>query len=514
MKSFLYCIALWSVQTAFCQDLKDLKQLKKTEVGSFQPASEKNTLKKFRIGLIYESNGFYGNALEYYNQALDNYKGKIKDSLYVIVSNKIGGIYNTTRQYKDALGFINDAFKVSKALDYKVGLANALSLLGANYEKQGEYLKALESESRSLHYLSVKANKFEVAKVYENIGSIYEDLLQFEKASQFFHKSYAIVKATNTRQEANVLNNLGDIHRKKENLDSAIVVTNQALQLSLELKDNHLLESAHKDLAKSFALKGDYKKAYTYRIEAEKFKELALLNENKKQVNLLLTDFEIDKKESQIKILEAQNKSGKTQLLLALVLSASVIIILLILYLSIRKKRIANAKIQKYEQERLQSELDKKWAEEKNMQKNLELKTAALSNYSLHIAQKNKMLSDLSLKLKNMAGRKTMNHENLIKDLYVAIDFTLQQENEWEDFNIFFEEIHPNYIKNLSDAAIETLSPTELKLGILLRLNLSSKEIASILRVTPDSVRVARHRFRKKLPIDSKKDLVNFLLSL
>jgi DNA-binding CsgD family transcriptional regulator len=107
-----------------------------------------------------------------------------------------------------------------------------------------------------------------------------------------------------------------------------------------------------------------------------------------------------------------------------------------------------------------------------------------------------------------------VNYEKHLKDLCSDIDFTLQQDNEWEDFNVFFKEIHPNFTKNLSEIAIENVTPTELKLGILLRLNLSSKEIASILRVTPDSVRVARHRFRKKLPIDTKEDLVTFLLSL
>lgn len=148
------------------------------------------------------------------------------------------------------------------------------------------------------------------------------------------------------------------------------------------------------------------------------------------------------------------------------------------------------------------------------MQRDLELKTATLSRYSLHIAQKNNMLSELSLKLKNIVARKNDLYEVKIKEIFNEIDFALQQENEWEDFTQFFEEIHPDFIKKIAKIAIESLSPAELKLGILLRLNLSSKEIASILRVTPDSVRVARHRFRKKLPIDSKKELIPFLLEL
>ena len=121
---------------------------------------------------------------------------------------------------------------------------------------------------------------------------------------------------------------------------------------------------------------------------------------------------------------------------------------------------------------------------------------------------------DVNASVSTVGLATSVNQETLIKALYSEIDFVLQQENEWKDFTAFFDEIHPNYIKNLSNISTEDLSPAELKLGILLRLNLTSKEIASILRVTPDSVRVARHRFRKKLPIDSKQELINFLLEL
>ena len=77
-----------------------------------------------------------------------------------------------------------------------------------------------------------------------------------------------------------------------------------------------------------------------------------------------------------------------------------------------------------------------------------------------------------------------------------------------------FEDIHPYFSKNLSDIALQKLTATELRLCLLLRLDLSSKEISSVLRITPDSVRVARYRLRKKLPIETQEELVNFMLKL
>ena len=113
-----------------------------------------------------------------------------------------------------------------------------------------------------------------------------------------------------------------------------------------------------------------------------------------------------------------------------------------------------------------------------------------------------------------MSSRSKMDTQSKIKDLAKELDFALQQEDEWDEFMNFFEDVHPQFFKDLAQAAISKLSSAELRLAMLLRLNLSSKEIASILRVTPDSVRVARYRLRKKLPINSKQELVHFLMNL
>lgn len=494
---------------------QNLKQLKEDLDGAVKENKSNVALeKKIQIGEIYAENGLYANALEYFNEVLKTYQKKTKDSLFVKVSIEVGELYNNTKRYNSAIPFIEHAIQVSEQLRYTNGLIKAYSTLGTSYEKQGNYVKALEFENKSLTILNTNDDKTIRAKVYENIGSIYEDLMQYNEAFEYFEKSYQLVKGTYSKAEANVLNNIGDVYRKQGNLTIAIKKTKQALDVAAKINDNHLLESANKDLAKAYALQGNYEQAYNYRLEAENFKELALKAENRNQVNVLLTDLKINQKESQIKLLEEQNKLSHIRLLLTLVLLTIFIISSVLWYLYTRKKRKIHFKLQELEQEKLKAELALKAKEEKNLHRDLEIKNGSLSRYTLHLAQKNKLLTDLSGKLKNLMERKSVNYEKHLKDLCSDIDFTLQQDNEWEDFNVFFKEIHPNFTKNLSEIAIENVTPTELKLGILLRLNLSSKEIASILRVTPDSVRVARHRFRKKLPIDTKEDLVTFLLSL
>lgn len=82
--------------------------------------------------------------------------------------------------------------------------------------------------------------------------------------------------------------------------------------------------------------------------------------------------------------------------------------------------------------------------------------------------------------------------------------------NIWNDFKIRFEKVHPNFMHNLLNETGK-LTPTEQKLAILLRLNLSSKEIADILSIQVESVKTGRSRLRKKLGITQSQNMVSFL---
>ncbi|WP_188599631.1 hypothetical protein, partial [Polaribacter pacificus] len=188
--------------------------------------------------------------------------------------------------------------------------------------------------------------------------------------------------------------------------DSAIEYTSKAQEIAEKLNDFHQLESAHKDLSKTYALMGDFKNAHAQLMEAEEYNSAMLTAQNTNQLNVLQTIYETNKKEAEIKLLKEQNKvSAANQNLLWVALFA-LAAILTILYSYLGRKRKAKLKIQEYKQRMLKAELDKKAIEEKNLQNEVQLKTASLSRYSLHLSQKNKILLDLANTLRNIASRK------------------------------------------------------------------------------------------------------------
>ena len=94
-----------------------------------------------------------------------------------------------------------------------------------------------------------------------------------------------------------------------------------------------------------------------------------------------------------------------------------------------------------------------------------------------------------------------------------TIKFNLQDEKSWANFSRFFDEVHQGFNeavkKNYPD-----VSPNELRLMALLKMNLTSKEIASILNISHDGIKKARYRLRKKLNISSDESLSDLIISI
>ncbi|UOB16239.1 tetratricopeptide repeat protein [Abyssalbus ytuae] len=518
MKKYCY-IVLLSTLSGYCQINRDVDSAffyykNQLEQALKESSSIEITKRRLQFADFYFQVGVFSEAIDQYNKASELADKLNNDTLVVIIKNNIGKVHLAMKNFTLAENYFQNSLKLAQEINFVKGQAISKQLQGTCHEKRGEYLRALEFQKESLT-LFQKINHGEgIAIVNENIGSIYEDIAQYNLALDYFKMSYDYFKNTGGAFEASVLNNLGDIYRKTGQYDEAFKYTRKALSLSQTINDSHQIESAHKDLSKTYALRGDFKNAYHHLKESEKINSEKFYSQNTNQLNVLQTVYETKQKESQIKLLLQQNQINEANQRLLIVCIASILVGAFFFFIYFDKKRKQKLKLQQLEQRMLKAELDKKEFEEKNLQREIHLKTSALSRYSLHLAQKNKILEDLSSTLTNISVRENIDVSKKMKQLVKEINFNLHQEHEWDEFMNIFKEIHPGFVKKLSTLSGENLSPAELRLGMLLRLNLSSKEIASILRVTPDSVRVARYRLRKKLPIDQKEELVSFMISL
>ncbi|MEP5340762.1 MAG: inorganic phosphate transporter [Algibacter sp.] len=133
------------------------------------------------------------------------------------------------------------------------------------------------------------------------------------------------------------------------------------------------------------------------------------------------------------------------------------------------------------------------------LEKEIDAKEKEQKKIALSIIRKNEILSDLKTGIENLKSKSEgdLKHSDL-NSLKLSIIENLNTDKERKSFDKYVKEINNSFYQNLKKKYPD-LTENEKKLCSLLRLKLSTKEIASILNITPKSVEVNRYRLRKKM---------------
>jgi len=147
----------------------------------------------------------------------------------------------------------------------------------------------------------------------------------------------------------------------------------------------------------------------------------------------------------------------------------------------------------------------KKASEELINAKKIELLSGAMQ--LMHINELNESIISELLKVLPYASKEGKDIINGISSKFR----TGMTEQVWSEFEQRFENTFDTFYKKLLDR-FPDLTPTERKLCAMLRLGLSSKEIATLTFQNPQSVDVGRYRLRKKLDLSPNENITDFLL--
>jgi hypothetical protein len=154
-----------------------------------------------------------------------------------------------------------------------------------------------------------------------------------------------------------------------------------------------------------------------------------------------------------------------------------------------------NQQRQKLQREKQIEEEQRKRADEQ-----LAHAQAQLGQYLTNLKQKNDFIARISDELvlarqesPEQAARQQQQTNTLLKSVILT-------DTDWQQFRQLFDQVHPRFFETLR-ATYPDLTPAEIRLLALLKLNISPKEMAFMLGVSPESVRKLRYRLRKKLEV-------------
>jgi AraC family transcriptional regulator, chitin signaling transcriptional activator len=136
-----------------------------------------------------------------------------------------------------------------------------------------------------------------------------------------------------------------------------------------------------------------------------------------------------------------------------------------------------------------------------------ERQSKELTQLALQIVEKNEFLCDLKEELEPQ-----LKSSKQAKALAQKIDDHIRSDRDWETFENQFNAVHRDFLGRLS-AKFPALTPTELKIATMIKLNLPSKAIANLFCLSARTIENHRLSIRKKIGLPGDANLASFFTS-
>ena len=306
-----------------------------------------------QIGMVYYKQGKYIDAVKTWQQALDMYKSigdkvgvanmlgnqgaiyfnqgddakslelhlkslkmseEIGDTLRILTSlTNVGTVYlNKPATYTKALEFFLQSYKLSKTINDMYSIGTATANLGETYYKLGHDDTALLYLNESLKAYQSKED-FPFSLNY--IGRVYTRKKQFDIAIEKHKEAFEISKNLDTRLDmTQSLVGLAQAYAAKGDIASSIEAYKQSIDVGKELNATTEIKDAYQGLSKAYAQKSDFANAFYYQNLLLAIKDTIYNINTDKKLGTLQFTFDIEKKESQISLLNKDKEIQQQQI--------------------------------------------------------------------------------------------------------------------------------------------------------------------------------------------------------
>ena len=473
-----------------------------------------------RFGLLYERIGNYNLSVENHIKAL-NIAEKLNDEWKKARSyNYLGNIFIFEHNYDKAYEYFKKSADIDKELKNDKGIAGTYNNIGEVYRYQKQYDKALEYYKKAIQINTRMNNDQWLAINYENIGSVYYTRNEKGKALEYFNKALkraSIIK--DFEGLASINNNIGELYLTNNNISLALNHLLISYDFAKRISATLFIKNAAFNLSEVYNKTEDYKNAYLYFKIYEDSE--TKLNENlkTKRIAQIVAEYQLERKNKEIEFFKKQNEFDTLKEYALILIFILIIVIGLLMFTRLRSKHRKtkellkqNELIIKAEKALAETELKNIELEKQQLNQRLNYQKKELVNFALHIIHKNDFLINVKDELKKIKStdKDTAKH---IRSLLLKINQSQKINSDLEEFQQNVERANKDFFDALNNK-FSDLTPNEKRLAALLRIDLSSKEIASLNNISIKAVEMGRYRLRKKLDLGTNDSLSDFFRSI
>lgn len=485
------------------------------------------------IGLALRGLGRNEEALRFYRMSEQSLRVLQDDSVLMHVLINIGSTSTALNQPSSALQAYSECLAISERLDDGPMRARVMGNIADVYINIDDNERGIEWSRRSLDLHRINNDMMGVGFTLTNLGRVYQSMNDHDSALAHFTESIAVMsQAGYAEGKANSMLYLSQLYLEGGLYTQAREFAEQARSLFIETHD------VDRQILASITLGEVELQRRKYPSAARIFKEAAAAG--KKTDNYAL-HIDIERNRAKLAILEERWDAAIRHLKAALTIASANATLngeaeahRLLAHVYERTglhpkalhhlrrwhecKQETDGQIHARHSQALQLRLEVERAERERqvvqmqnerLQFDLVSKTRELNASAMAVAQKNELLTSIADEVRTILAMGPGQRANPLKDLLRRIESHKRMGVDWRNLNEQLHDIHDAFFRELTTLC-PALTPSELKTASLLKLNLSSKEIADIFMVTVGSVEIYRHRLRRKLQIPHGTGLTAF----
>ena len=450
-------------------------------------------------GMLNGKQGDAENSLTNYLQGLD-LSESINDSVTIGFSlHNLAMFYRRQKDYAKAKQYFKKAIRIKEKLEDAENLAVSYHMLAVTY-----YVNK-QLDSSSIYISKVKTlpcSKVRIAKANGTLAAIYYSKKEFDASITIYKENVELSKGIKDQDELSISYlNVAVLYNALQEYDKALPYLDSAILVAKKLKHKELLLKQYYSRSNLNETRKEYEQALQdykiYKMYNDSINDI----EKTKRITALELNYKFDK-EKQASELRLENETSKKQLYLLLFVIATIMgSVIFWLTRKNAKHRLALSN------KELESEqLEKVKAELALVTKEKELKNAVVEN-SLRQEVLSKTLGDIKeiIKLENEKERKTA-----LQSLSASLLSEKATTTSTTDLKSYMDTVSMDF-KVILDSKFPDLKEKEKELLSLMTLGLNATEISKLQNNTVSAIKSARSRIRKKIGVDSKQDIIEFI---
>ncbi|MBS9462836.1 tetratricopeptide repeat protein [Flagellimonas sp. 389] len=497
------------------------------------------------IGITYAQQGLFSKAHVYFFKNLDLVKELGDRNGLAIILGNIGTVYYELGNYPLAQEYLLKSLKIAEEIGDEVIISRALNNLGnINYDLKN-YKTALDYYEKSLEIKDKLGLKSSLPLVHNNIGLIHSEMKDHNLAVASFDKSVSLSKELgDLSSEARTYTNLGEEFSKVGEYTKALEYLNKGVQIKTNINDKDGLATALVQRGRNFLLMGqfgsslndcqkgldialssgaiilqkeacdclgeaykglgDYKTSLAFNEKYVALKDSLFNKERTQAITRAEMNYQFEKRqladsikfhkqqtEQQVAYERKLNKQN-TKFYALLIVSLIIIGLLTFLYYKYHQ----NLKLKKVENQLLNSEI--------------EYKKRDLTTMAVNISNNQEWAESLAERLASVKATTGRKRQKELEDLEGEIKNKVWVNKDGDDFYHKVDELSSSFYARLNEQ-FEGLTKTDVRLCSFIKLDLNTKQIATLQNINPASVKMSRNRLRKKLNLSPEDDLSAFL---